>query len=53
MRFIKKKGEVRGKKCSPIRARVSIFNDEIGLFIKRLISINIDLAIKHKNYEQL
>ena len=36
MRFIKKKGEVRGKKRSPSRARVRIFNDEIRLFSKKI-----------------
>ena len=36
MRFIKKKGEVRGKKRSPSRARSSIFNDQIRLFYQKI-----------------
>ena len=36
MRFIKKKGEVRGKKRSPSRAIASIFNDEIRLFYQKI-----------------
>ena len=36
MRFVKKKGEVRGKKRSPSRARASIFNNEIWLFYQKI-----------------
>ena len=36
MRFIKKKGEVRGEKRSPSRARASIFNEEIRLFYQKI-----------------
>ena len=36
MRFVKKKGEVRGKKRSPSRARASIFNEEIRFFCQKI-----------------